>query len=172
MPFSYDYFKKEFREHLFNNFRIGIEILDVGAGCGTYGNLLKEDFSKIDAIEIFEPYRKQFKLDDIYRCVYIGDVQELNLFLYDYLIMGDVIEHLPIDNATALLKKINDNNIYCMVAVPYKMPQGDVGGNEYERHHQDDLTHEIFIERYPMMQLLFNNEHYGYYVNYNYEHTF
>jgi hypothetical protein len=85
--------------------------------------------------------------------------------------MGDVIEHLPIDNAIALLKKINDNNIYCMVAVPYKMPQGDVGGNEYERHHQDDLTHEIFIERYPMMQLLFNNEHYGYYVNYNYEHT-
>ena len=171
MPFSYGYFKKEYAEHLFENFSIDIDILDVGAGCGTYGDLLKQDFKNIDAIEIYEPYRKQFELDKLYRSVYIGDVKELNLFLYNYIIMGDVLEHMSVEDAQELLQKIYDNHIYCMVAVPYKMPQGDVGGNKHERHLQDDITHELFIERYPMMQLLFMNEHYGYYVNYNYEYT-
>jgi hypothetical protein len=78
---------------------------------------------------------------------------------------------MSIEDAQALLQKIYNNHICCMVAIPYKMPQADVGGNEYERHLQEDLTHELFIERYPMMQLLFMNEHYGYYVNYNYEYT-
>ena len=171
MPFSYGYFKKEYAEHLFENFSIEIDILDVGAGCGTYGDLLKQDFKNIDAIEIYEPYRKQFELDKIYRSVYIGDVKELNLFLYNYIIMGDVIEHMSVEDAQELLQKIYDNHICCMVAIPYKMPQGGVGGNKHETHLQDDLTHELFIERYPMMNLLFNNEHYGYYTNYNYEHT-
>ena len=152
MPFSYSYFKEEFNNHLFENFSIEIEILDVGAGCGTYGELLKQDFKNIDAIEIYEPYMKQFELDKIYRSVYIGDVKELNLFLYNHIIMGDVLEHMSIEDAQQLLDKIHQNNIYCMVAIPYKMPHGDVGGNKYERHLQDDLTHDIFIERYPMMQ--------------------
>lgn len=172
MPFSYSYFKKEFKEHLYANFNTNIEILDVGAGCGTYGDLLKQDFTNIDGIEIFEPYKDQFDLDKIYRHLYIGDIKDLNIFLYNYIIMGDVIEHMSVEDAQALLEKIYQNNIYCMVAIPYIMPQGDVGGNEYERHLQDDLTHELFIERYPMMQLLIRNEHYGYYVNYNYEYTF
>ncbi len=168
MPYSYGYFKKEFYEHLFDNFKVNINILDVGAGSGSYGTLLKQDFTNIDCIEAFAPYRKQFDLDNIYRNVFIGDIREFNFFLYDYLILGDILEHLPTNEAQMLLEKITASNVYCMVAVPYMMPQDAVGGNDYEIHHQDDLTHEVFMERYPYMRLLFKNELYGLYVNYEY----
>ena len=171
MPYSYGYFKEDFKNHLFDNFNKNIQILDVGPGSGSYGLLLNKDFKNIDCIEIYEPYINQFNLKDIYRNIHIGDIQNLNLFLYDYIIIGDVLEHLSIENAQSLLNKIYNNEIYCMVAIPYKMKQDDVNGNEYERHHQDDLTNDIFLDRYPMMNLLFKNEHYGYYVNYNYEYT-
>jgi hypothetical protein len=51
-------------------------------------------------------------------------------------------------------------------AVPYLFEQGEEYGNIYEKHQQADLTPAIFLERYPMMRLLFGDENYGYYVNY------
>ena len=48
------------------------------------------------------------------------------------------------------------------------MDQDEVGGNVYEKHLQPDLTQSNFIDRYPYMRLLFNNELYGYYVNYDF----
>lgn len=168
MPYSYDYFKKEFYEHLFDNFKVNINILDVGAGSGSYGRLLKQDFNNIDCLEVWQPYRKEFNLDSIYRSVFIGDIREFNYFLHDYLILGDILEHLSVNDATSLLTEITTNNVYCMVAVPYMMPQGSVGGNEFETHLQEDLTHEVFCDRYPMMNLLFKNDVYGVYVNYNF----
>jgi hypothetical protein len=166
MPYSYEYFKKEFHDHLLHNFDESLNILDVGPGCGTYGKLLGLNFNNIDACEIFEPYIDEFKLHNIYRCVHNMDVLDIDLMDYDYVIFGDVIEHLSIDNAKMILEALDENLIYCMVAVPYCMEQGEVGGNIYETHLQDDLTHEIFLERYPMMRLLFKNDVYGLYVNY------
>lgn len=171
MPYSYGYFKEDFKQHLFSNFNKNIQILDVGAGSGSYGLLLNNNFKNIDCIEIYEPYIDQFNLRNIYRSVILGDIKELNLFIYDYIILGDVLEHLSIEDSSSLLNKIYNNDIYCMVAIPFEMKQDEVGGNIYEKHHQDDLTNEIFLTRYPMMNLLFKNEHYGYYVNYNYEYT-
>jgi 16S rRNA A1518/A1519 N6-dimethyltransferase RsmA/KsgA/DIM1 with predicted DNA glycosylase/AP lyase activity len=168
MPYSYGYFKQEYFNHLFDNFKIDIEILDVGPGAGTYGNLLNQDFKFIDCIEIHQPYRSQFLLDKIYRNVFIGNVLEFDYAYYDYIILGDVLEHMSVDDAQKLLFDITDKNIYCMAAVPYRMPQGAVGGNVYETHLQDDLTVENFTDRYPMMRGLFRNSEYGYYVNYNY----
>ena len=51
-----------------------------------------------------------------------------------------------------------------IVAVPYQYKQGIVDDNEYEIHKQDDLTNEIFLERYPFMRLLIGNDIYGYYI--------
>ena len=166
MPYSYDYFKREFLEHMTRNFESHISILDIGAGCGTYGTLLKGFFEYIDGVEVYEPYIKQFELDKIYNNVFCMDALDVNVLPYDYIIMGDIIEHMTYFEAKSLTNMIHNHDKKMMVAIPYMMPQGAVGGNDYEIHKQDDLTHKIFIDRYPMMHNLFKNEHYGVYINY------
>lgn len=166
MPYSYDYFKREFLEHMTRNFESHISILDIGAGCGTYGTLLKGFFEYIDGVEVYEPYIKEFELDKIYNNIFCRDALDVNVYAYDYIIMGDIIEHMTFFEAKKLTTRIHALDKKMMVAIPYMMPQGAVGGNDYEIHKQDDLTHNIFVERYPMMHNLFKNEHYGVYINY------
>ena len=148
------------------NFESHISILDIGAGCGTYGTLLKGFFEYIDGVEAYEPYIKKFDLDKVYNNIFCIDALDVNLMPYDYIIMGDIIEHLTVMEAKILTTRIHRADKKMMVAIPYMMPQGAVGGNNYEIHRQDDLTHKLFLERYPMMHNLFKNEHYGVYINY------
>lgn len=166
MPYSYSYFKEEVKEHLISNFDSDIKILDVGAGSGSYGLLLNSYFKNIDALEIFSDYIHQFNLNDIYENVYESDILDFDISKYDYLILGDIIEHLEFTDANLLLRYITNSNKKCIVAIPYLMQQGEVNGNVYEVHKQDDLTNDIFIERYPYMRLLYCNNEYGYYINY------
>ena len=166
MPYSYEYFKQEFLDHMTRNFESHISILDIGAGCGTYGTLLKGFFEYIDGVEAYEPYIKKFDLDKVYNNIFCIDALDVNLMPYDYIIMGDIIEHLTVMEAKILMTRIHRADKKMMVAIPYMMSQGAVGGNNYEIHRQDDLTHKLFLERYPMMHNLFKNEHYGVYINY------
>jgi hypothetical protein len=80
--------------------------------------------------------------------------------------MGDVLEHITFVQAKNLLDKITAKDKLCLVAVPYMYEQGESEGNVHEIHHQADLTHEIFLERYPCMKLLYKDDGYGYYINY------
>jgi len=167
MPYSYSLFKNEFKQHLIDSkFSRKINILDVGAGSGAYGHLLKNDFPIIDAIEIYPNYIEMFNLNEYYRNVFIGNIMTFDFSEYYYLIMGDIIEHLKIEDAQKLLFDINKKEKCCMISVPYLFEQGEEYGNKYEIHHQSDLTHEIFLERYPSMKLLWNDNNYGYYINY------
>jgi len=166
MPYSYDYFKLEVGRHLVKNLSPDTKILDAGAGSGKYGSMLRHWFNYIDALEIFEPYIEQFKLKEIYNTVHIGNIIDFDISMYDYIIMGDILEHLSVENAHDLLSKIHLLGKKCLVAIPYTMEQGEVNGNIYETHLQPDLTHEVFLFRYPMMKLLYRNFEYGYYINY------
>jgi predicted TPR repeat methyltransferase len=166
MPGSYDFYKPDVKKHLVENIPANTKFLDVGPGYGTYGNLLKPEFNNIDAVEIWEKYVEQFNLRRIYNNVHIGDITTFDFFNYDYLIIGDVLEHIDVDSAKELVNKINSLNKKCLIAVPYMYSQGEHEGNVYETHLQPDLTHEVFLERYPTMVCLFKNDLYGYYVNY------
>lgn len=143
-----------------------MNILDVGPGSGSYGIKLRDYFKHIDACEIYEPYVSQFVLKGIYRSVYVQNIVNFDYNRYDYIILGDVLEHLSIEEAQGLISDITIHRNYCMAAIPYEMEQGEVGGNVYETHLQADLTHDIFLKRYPQMRLLFKNNVYGLYVNY------
>ena len=166
MPYSYDYFKIEVGKHIIKTQPQSSKILDVGAGSGKYGSMLRMWFNDIDALEIFEPYIEQFKLKEIYNNVHIGNIIDFDIDMYDYIIMGDILEHLSIEDAHNLLTKIHLGGKKCLVAIPYTMEQGEVNGNIYETHLQPDLTHEVFLFRYPMMKELYRNFEYGYYINY------
>lgn len=166
MPYSFDYFKIDVKNHIINNIPNYYKVLDVGAGSGKYGIMLNQYFDNIDAIEIYEPYIYKFELHNIYRNIYNTNIIDFDISSYDYIILGDIIEHLSIKDAQELLGYINNSGKKCIIAIPYQMEQGKVGGNIYETHLQSDLTTRNFIERYPYMKLLFNNELYGYYINY------
>ena len=166
MPGSYDYFKTEVRDHILKHLDKQSYILDVGPGYGTYGNLLKPEYTNIDAVEVWEPYVDMFNLKNIYKEVHISNILDFDYSKYDYIIMGDVLEHIDLKNAQNLISDITKLEKHCIVAVPYMYPQGSHEGNDFEAHLQPDITPDNFIERYPEMKCLFKNDLYGYYINY------
>ena len=166
MPYSYDYFKKEIRQHFKKNISTESRILDVGPGSGTYAKLLNPLGFQLDCVEVWEPYIQQFGLNDLYRKVILGNIMTTNFTNYDYLILGDILEHLSTNDAIKLLESINSQKIKCLIAVPYLYEQDSFEGNKFEIHLQPDLTPEIVLKRYKSLKLLYRNESYGYYTNY------
>lgn len=165
MPYSFDYFKQETKEFLIKMIPPNARILDVGAGNGTYARLIGENFEHLDALEIFVPYIEKYKLKEQYKKVYRGNITNFPIDFHDFFILGDVLEHLEVFEAQRIIKEITEAKKGCLVAVPYLMEQGIHEDNPAEIHIQSDLTHEIMLERYPELVLLFKNEYYGYYTN-------
>ena len=164
MSWSYSWGKDEVREYLKTKFLGNAKILDVGAGCGTYWNLLHNDFRLIDAVEVFKPNIDKFNLKKKYHRVYNMNVKDFKYGNYDVIIFGDIIEHLDVNEAQNVLKYAYTKCKEMIVAVPYELEQDEVDGNINEIHKQADLTPKIMKERYPYLKLLCNNEVYGYYV--------
>ena len=168
MPRSYKLFKDEVKDWFLDNVPLDTSILDVGAGCGTYSDLLCGYGYKMDAVEIWQPYITQYDLKHKYKWVYEEDVLKMPssvLASYEFYIIGDVLEHMSVDDAQWFLKFLRLKAKMFLVAVPYKMEQGAYEGNTHEIHLQPDLTPEIMGKRYPDLELLFGNESYGYYIN-------
>lgn len=161
MATSYEYFKEDIRNYVKEKYP-DATILDVGAGKGTYYDLLKYD--NMDAVEVFKPNIEKYNLENKYRRVINADIRGLEYSNYDLIIFGDIIEHLEVNEAKTVLEYAYKHSKEMIVAVPYQYKQGIVDDNEYEIHKQDDLTNEIFLERYPFMKLLIGNDIYGYYV--------
>jgi len=165
MPFSFPYFKTEVKEWFKDNVTTDKRILDVGPGEGTYAILLQSLGYRIDAVEIWPPYIDEYKLRELYDNVYTGSILDFDIKDYDFIILGDILEHIPAEEAQELMDAIIASNKECLVAVPYLMEQGIHNGNEFETHHQADLTPEVMSERYPFLSLIYANEYYGYYTH-------
>ena len=166
MPYSYGEFKTQVRDHIVDNFPKSTRILDVGAGSGTYGNLLKPHYDVVDALEIFPEYISMFDLHSKYTTVHVGNIMQFGFEGYDYLVLGDILEHLTVSDATALMNRIDALGKKVLVAVPYMFEQGTEFGNVYETHHQPDLTVAKMYQRYPSLRLIYGDLGYGYYINY------
>lgn len=164
MAFSYDFYKNEVKDYLVSKFKGNAKILDVGAGCGTYWNLLHNYFKTIDGVEVFKPNIDNYQLKNKYHKVYNIDIKGFKYDFYDIIIFGDIIEHLDTNEAQEVLKYAYNKCKEMIVAVPYQLKQDEVDGNIYEIHKQYDLTDEIMKERYPYLKLLYKNDLYGYYV--------
>lgn len=157
---SYDYGKAEVVAWIRSNFAPDTRILDVGAGDGKWSNLLSE-YSEMDACEIFPPNAEGIK--GFYRNTFCCDIADLEYQGYDLIIFGDVIEHMDVEKAQRILKYAEARCTDMIIAVPWRYPQGELYGNQYERHIQDDLTPELFDERYPGYEPIFNTDRYCYY---------
>ncbi|MEU9218905.1 class I SAM-dependent methyltransferase [Streptomyces sp. NPDC048376] len=137
-----------FRYHLPNT------VTDVGPGEGTYAKLFRPVHEGVwwTGIEAHRPYIQRFKLKStktrrMYDEIHVEDVRESedHLFHRDLVILGDVLEHLPREDAVALLERTVEAGAWnILVSVPIvDSPQGEVDGNPHEAHlHQwspDDM---------------------------------
>ena len=162
MPYSYSQFKSEIKDFIYKKYPKDSKILDIGAGCGPYAQLLP-DYKNIDAVEIFEPYIIQYNLKSLYKNVFYINILDFDFEYYDLIIMGDVMEHLTTEDALKLFNKIFNKCNDIIVVVPYLYVQDAVNGNDYEEHKQNDLTKDIMKNRYSMLSMKWSDDKIGVY---------
>lgn len=133
-----------------------IAILDVGAGAGTYSDLLRDHvkIDMIDAMEVWEPYIKEFSLEEKYNFIWNHDVRTVSdlypyaLNAWDIVIFGDVLEHMTKDEAKKVVlnyaRGIGTNNIIISFPVLH-LEQGPYEGNPYEIH-VDHWSYDEMLE--------------------------
>jgi len=164
---SYPFFRELSISWLINNYPDkNLKVLDIGAGEGIYSILLKRNYKIVDAIEVWEPNIIQNGLREIYNNVYFEDAVtfDFNKNKYDLVVLGDVLEHINIEDSKKLIKKIKDSGIINgLIHVPWKYKQDELYGNPYEKHIQEDLTPEIMKERYPDLEPLYIGDKKGVY---------
>lgn len=103
MPWSAD----ENRDWVLSRINENDTVLDVGAGAGIWGALLKNKVKFIDGVEIFESYVSSFSLRSTYRNVYVGDFKDLALphRMYTVIILGEVLKHFKKEDALIVWEK-------------------------------------------------------------------
>ena len=141
-------------------------LLDVGCGDGIWSDLLKSHFSILDGVEICAYNVERFNLISKYNTLYVQDVRTFTPEKhYDVILLMDVIEHLSVEDAQKVINVLLQYSLLLVAAVPFHYAQGALYGNEAEIHLQDDLTNEIFLERYPLFApFKLYGEKYGYYI--------
>jgi hypothetical protein len=114
-------------------------IIDAGAGEGTYSTLARH--LRLDArwvaLEIHEPYIDRFLLGQKYDDVIVTDIRKWQPVLDGgyTLLLGDVLEHMPREDAIEVLQwhKRYADDIMVSVPIVYA-PQSSCVGDEHEAH--------------------------------------
>lgn len=115
-------------------------LLDIGCGFGKYGKMAAQAAPECRriGIEIEASYVGNFKLDEIYHEVRLGDAWSvLNQNLgetFDLAIIGDCIEHMPKSQGLDLLNYLTYRTQYTLVLAPEFSVQGSVNGVDSEAH--------------------------------------
>lgn len=122
------------------------KILDVGAGSGYYGRILKQSGVKIDAAEIWHESAEYLRQTGWYSWVTELDIREYHYEekTYDLVIFGDVLEHLPLRDAINVFTYAITHSEYVLVSIPNSnYPQEALYGNEHERHLIEDPAKDL-----------------------------
>lgn len=125
-------------------------MLDIGCGSGTYARMFPE--SNWTGIEVWEPYIDQFKLNDVYDSIVVGNVCSAYLGVlghFDVAIVGDVLEHMTKGQAIDLMRRVKAIADTVIVSIPIgHYPQEEYNGNPYEKHITDNWSDAEFREAF------------------------
>lgn len=121
------------------------DVLDVGPGWGTYFDLLNPAASgslNWECVEVWEPYIYRFELYKKYSEIYNVSILDFRPGKnYDLAILGDVLEHLPKEEAVIAVNRIRRFSKYYIVSLPLDSETGagpGTGdkdwGNPFELH--------------------------------------
>ena len=150
--------KRIIRDYILKNIPRDNTILDVGFGSGTYGRLLKnKGYHNIDGVDIYPEYIGKMGLKRFYRNIYIHDICNFQFKYYDLIILGDVLEHLILEDAQSLLKQFTQKAGHIIVSIPFEFPQGPTD-NPNEEHLQDKVTPGYMEWFYPCLKLFYASE--------------
>jgi|SRR3989338_7173883 len=115
--------------------------LDLGAGAGKYGSIVKKinPAIKTIAIEIEKSYIGKFRLNDLYNDVWNISVNDLIKpayydLTYDVVMIDDAIEHLKKSDGINLLNFLIYRTRWIILQFPYRFLQNSVGGYHSEAH--------------------------------------
>lgn len=133
-------------------------VLDVGAGEGKYGEMLRRAQPKIRliAVELDPDYVEEYKLRDLYDEVWGRDAADLMNDLdrtYDAVILGDCIEHMRKSVGLDLLNFLVYRSRIIVVKFPVQMIQDPYYGHKSEAHISVWSEHDfrgmdcVFVER-------------------------
>lgn len=170
MPTSSKEGKQEIVEWCRNLKNINL-ILDIGAGKGTYINLLKKRKLFREAhwtgIEAWAPYVTQYNLNEVYDTLINNDVRKVdfNNLHFDLIFMGDVLEHMTKDEAILLVNVLSKISKYCIISIPIvHYPQDEIFNNPFEKHIKDDWSHTEVIDSFPNIVKTFQGAEIGCYL--------
>lgn len=143
-------------------------ILDLGPGEGTY----PKKFSKYTsaewyAVEIWAPYVERFSLQDKYTGVFIGDIRYVdykslpiphlhNVDKTSCVIAGDVLEHLPRQDAANMFGDLYNMFDHVIISTPIHSDSKTVWeGNWFEKHQTVWTWEELkkIAHQYPIKKL-------------------
>jgi hypothetical protein len=140
MPFSSESGKAFIDEVILKlNLKTG---LDLGAGAGTYANRYRS--IQWDGVEIWQPYIDKYSLKEKYNTIYEADIRywepDKN---YDVVVLGDVLEHMTVEEAVIVFNKVKKYAGTIIVSIPIgEYPQDEYDGNPYEKHIVDNWKDE------------------------------
>jgi hypothetical protein len=114
-------------------------VLDIGAGEGKYGTMLRRvrPTIKLCAIETDASYVEEYKLRDIYDEIRVMDAEDLLDDLdhsFDAVIIGDCIEHMRKSAGVDLLNFLVYRTKLIAVKFPLQMRQDSWEGHKSEAH--------------------------------------
>ncbi len=138
-------------------------IWDIGPGEGTYYHLLEDSGGDYFTgnlyhwvgVEVWEPYITEYHLDLCYDVMINQDIRDYSFAgkvspggNQSLIIFGDVLEHMPEDDARKVILEAKKYFRYILVSIPIvHAPQGEVNGNPYEAH----VKHWTFDEMHEAM---------------------
>ncbi len=150
--------KAVFVDWVTNNVEKNEKILDIGFGSGVYGKILKAFYYKhIDGVDIWPKDLDEMGLHYIYDNIFISDILEFDFDHYDLIIMGDVLEHISLENSKKLLNRfISEDKVSKMfIQVPYMYENHNQWhGNPNEVHLQDEINEEYMAREFPFLELI------------------
>ena len=127
-------------------------VLDVGAGAGTYAKLLAGSRpARLVALEVFEPYVEKYGLRELYDEVLLGDARTTELPPADVVVLGDVAEHMSVEEAQDLWRRAGEaaaRAVYLSIPIVH-YPQGELEHNSHEVHVVDDWDHDKVLAAFP-----------------------
>lgn len=144
-------------------------ILDIGAGSGTYFDLLSPHLPDVEwtGVEVWEAYIDRFDLAGKYQNLINKDVRLIDFEKEprrDLTLFGDVLEHMTKEEAQKIIAGILPKSRAIMISIPViHYPQGEVDGNPYERHIKDDWSHQEVVDSFPDILTVFIHDHIGVY---------
>lgn len=141
-----------------------LNVLDVGCGSGTMEKFLASENIILDGVEIDEAAIGEAKKNN-YHKLYNADINEISRRIktrYDYIILGDILEHLvkpykTLENLALLLKE----NGSILISIP-NIEHMDIIANlidgkfNYNETGTLDTTHLRFFTYYSFLEMINN----------------